>query len=178
MRKTIARITLCSLIFSTSFVYCENPQVNLQKDLTENKEEQLRLDQQIIQLNSKIKEVEEKISFANEEIGKLDLQIENIKTEITNLENNIQNNKDQLSKRIKAINSNYSMSLIKILLSSSSISDFFNNIYIVKKIVKQDKKILTELDENKRKIEDKKSEIENKKLEQEKLLNLVLCIHY
>ena len=41
--------------------------------------------------------------------------------------------------------------------------------YIVKKIVKQDKEILTELDENKQKIEDKKNQIEKKKVEQEDL---------
>ena len=88
MRKTIATVTLCSVIFSTSFAYCENQQVDLEKELTENREEQLRLDEQIIQLNSKIKEVEERISFTNEEISKLDLQINDIEIEITNLENN------------------------------------------------------------------------------------------
>ena len=61
------------------------------------------------------------------------------------------------------------MSYIKILLNSSSISDFLNNMYIVKQIVKQDKEILTELDENKQEIEEKKSQIEKKKVEQEDL---------
>ena len=137
MRKIITTIILCSMIFSTSFIYGENEQLDLEKKLNENRDSQQRLDEQIIELND--------------------------------LENNIKNNKDQLSKRIKVINSNYSMSYIKILLNSSSISDFFNNMYIVKKIVKQDKEILTELDENKQKIEDKKSEIEKKKGEQEEL---------
>ena len=169
MRKVITTITLCSIIFSTSLVYGQNKQVDLEKKLTENRNSQLRLDEQIIELNSKIIEVEEKILSTNEEISKLDLQINEIKSEINELENNIQNNKDKLSKRIKVINSNYSMSYIKILLNSSSISDFFNNIYIVKQIVKQDKEVLTELDENKQEIEDKKSQIENKKVEQEEL---------
>ena len=149
MRKVITTITLCSIIFSTSIVYGQNKQVDLEKKLTENRNSQLRLDEQIIELNSKIIEVEEKILSTNEEISKLDLQINEIKSEINELENNIQNNKDKLSKRIKVINSNYSMSYIKILLNSSSISDFFNNIYIVRQIVKQDKEVLTELDENK-----------------------------
>lgn len=169
MRKIITTITLCSMIFSTSFVYGENEQVDLEKKLNENRDSQLRLDEQIIELNSKIKEVEEKISSTNEEINELDLQINDIKSEINELENNIQNNKEKLSKRIKVINSNYSMSYIKILLNSSSISDFFNNMYIVKQIVKQDKDVLNELDENKQEIEDKKSQIENKKVEQEEL---------
>lgn len=169
MKKIIAIITLCSIIFSTQFVYGENEQVDLEKKLTENRNSQLRLDEQIIELNSKIKEIEEKISLTNEEINELDLQIDDIKSEINELENNIENNKDQLAKRIKVINSNYSMSYIKILLNSSSISDFLNNMYIVKQIVKQDKEILTELDENKQEIEEKKSQIEKKKVEQEDL---------
>lgn len=169
MKKIIAIITLCSIIFSTQFVYGENEQVDLEKKLTENRNSQLRLDEQIIELNSKIKEIEEKISLTNEEINELDLQIDDIKSEINELENNIKNNKDQLAKRIKVINSNYSMSYIKILLNSSSISDFLNNMYIVKQIVKQDKEILTELDENKQEIEEKKSQIEKKKVEQEDL---------
>ncbi len=169
MKKTITTITLCSIIFSTSFVYGENEQVDLEKKLTENRNSQLRLDEQIIELNSKIKEVEEKILATNEEINQLDLQINNIKFEINELENNIYNNKEKLAKRIKVINSNYSMSYIKILLNSSSVSDFFNNIYIVKQIVKHDKEVLTELDENKQEIENKKSQIEEKKTAQEEL---------
>lgn len=169
MRKAITTITLCSMILSTSFVYGENKQKDLENELNKNRQTQLRLDEQILELNSRIKEVEENIASTNDEISELDLQINNIVSEIKELENNISDNKQQLSKRIKVINSNYSMSYIKILLNSSSISDFLNNMYIVKEIVKQDKEILTELDENKEEIEKKKSKIEKKKAEQEDL---------
>ena len=80
MRKVITTITLCSIIFSTSIVYGQNKQVDLEKKLTENRNSQLRLDEQIIELNSKIIEVEEKILSTNEEISKLDLQINEIKS--------------------------------------------------------------------------------------------------
>ena len=56
--KVITTITLCSIIFSTSLVYGQNKQVDLEKKLTENRNSQLRLDEQIIELNSKIIEVE------------------------------------------------------------------------------------------------------------------------
>ena len=52
MRKVITTITLCSIIFSTSIVYGQNKQVDLEKKLTENRNSQLRLDEQIIELNS------------------------------------------------------------------------------------------------------------------------------
>jgi predicted nucleic acid-binding Zn-ribbon protein len=165
------------MILSTSFVYGENKQKDLQNKLNENRQTQLRLDEQILELNSRIKEVEENIASTNDEINQLDLQINDIESEIKELETNISNNKQQLSKRIKVINSNYSMSYIKILLNSSSISDFLNNMYIVKEIVKQDKEILTELDENKEEVEKKKSKIEKKKAEQEDLKLLLLIIY-
>ena len=57
MRKVITTITLCSIIFSTSIVYGQNKQVDLEKKLTENRNSQLRLDEQIIELNSKIIEL-------------------------------------------------------------------------------------------------------------------------
>ena len=46
MRKVITTITLCSIIFSTSIVYGQNKQVDLEKKLTENRNSQLRLDEQ------------------------------------------------------------------------------------------------------------------------------------
>ena len=59
MRKIITTIILCSMIFSTSFIYGENEQLDLEKKLNENRDSQQRLDEQIIELNSKIKEVDE-----------------------------------------------------------------------------------------------------------------------
>ena len=106
MKKAITTITLCSIILSTSFVYGENKQKDLQNKLNENRQTQLRLDEQILELNSRIKEVEENIASTNDEISELDLQINNIVSEIKELENNISDNKQQLSKRIKVINSN------------------------------------------------------------------------
>ena len=72
-------------------------QVDLEKKLTENRNSQLRLDEQIIELNSKIIEVEEKILSTNEEISKLDLQINEIKSEINELENKEQFNKSNFN---------------------------------------------------------------------------------
>lgn len=169
MKKIITTITICSLLFSTSFIYADDEESDLNKKLTENRNSQLQLDEQIIELDSKIKEVEENIESTNEEINQLDLQINQIKSEINKLQENIQNNNEKLGERIKVINSNYSMSYINILLNSSSISDFFNNVYIVKEIVKQDKEVLAQLDENKQEVENKKNQIEEKKSEQEDL---------
>ena len=97
MRKVITTITLCSIIFSTSLVYGQNKQVDLEKKLTENRNSQLRLDEQIIELNSKIIEVEEKILSTNEEISKLDLQINEIKSELEKEENELESEIEKIA---------------------------------------------------------------------------------
>ena len=61
------------------------------------------------------------------------------------------------------------MSYVQILLDSDSISDFFNNMYLIREVVKYDKEILKELDENKNDLDNKKTEL-NKKKEESELL--------
>ena len=61
------------------------------------------------------------------------------------------------------------MAYIKVILSSNSLSDFFNNIYMVKEVIQQDRDLLKELDENKSLVEEKKKSLEDKVKEQELL---------
>lgn len=171
MRKITSLITICAVLMSTTFIYASGEKENIDNKLTENKQEQLTLDKKIITLNSRVAEIEANIKNTNDKISKIDLEVETTKSEIMKLEDSIKQNEEYLGKRLKVINSNYSLGYIKVILSSSSISDFFNNIYIVKQVVNQDKEMLKELDENKSEIENKEKELENKKNEQIELKN-------
>ncbi|WP_199533962.1 murein hydrolase activator EnvC family protein [Romboutsia weinsteinii] len=169
MKKITSIITVCVLLSSTGYIYAENNQQDLNNKLSENREEQGTLDKQIGSLDSKIAEIEKNIESSNDEINKLDEEVEDTKAEIQELEGKISENEEALGKRLKAINSNYSMGFVKVILSSSSLSDFFNNIYIVKQVVDQDKVLLKELDVNKSEIETKEKQLEDKKVKQEEL---------
>lgn len=169
MKKIVSLITVCAVVVSTNFIYADNKEDNLDKKLSENRQEQTTIENKIKDLDKKVAQIEDKILKSNEEINKLDTEINSTQEEIKTLESNIKDNEEALGKRLKAINNNYSMGYIKVILSSTSLSDFFSNIYIVKQVVEQDKVLLKELDENKLAVESKEKELEGKKQKQEEL---------
>ena len=169
MKRPIALFTVCAILLSTPFIYADNEKETLDNKLSRNRQEQLTLDKKIKSLDSRVSEIEANIKKSNDEINKLDAEVESTKKEIKGLEETISKNEDDLGRRLKVINSNYSIGYIKVILSSTSLSDFFNNIYIVKQVVDQDKELLKELDENKAKIVSKEKELEIKKHKQEEL---------
>lgn len=173
MKKIISLIIVCALLFSTNFTYADNKEENIDKKLNENRQEQTTIEGEIKELDEKVAEIEDNISKTNEEINKLDIEINSTQDEIKKLEENIKTNEEALGKRLKAINSNYSIGYIKVILSSTSLSEFFNNIYIVKQVVEQDKILLKELDENKSEVESKEKELESKKQKQEQLKGML-----
>lgn len=169
MKKIVSLITVCAVVVSTNFIYADNKEDNLDKKLNENRQEQTTIVNKIKDLDEKVAQIEANISKTNEEINKLDTEINGTQEEIKTLENNIKENEEALGKRLKVINNNYSMGYLKVILSSTSLSDFFNNIYIVKQVVEQDKILLQELDDNKVAVESKEKELEDKKQKQEEL---------
>ena len=168
MKKIITLLTISSLLFTSSFIYADNKD-ELNDQLIENQEEQQELDKKIEELDKKIEEIELNIQKTNSEIENLNLEVEKTQSEIKELDEYIKRNEELLGKRLKIINSNYSIGYLKVILSSTSLSDFFNNIYMVRQVVEQDKDLLKELDDNKAKIEVKQKELQSKKQEQENL---------
>lgn len=174
MRKIVSTIAVGSLLISSSattlnVAYAEESKATLNKKLTENRQEQEELGAQIKQLDSQIKEIESKIEVTEEKISKLNSETEQTKKEIESLQKSIKENEDALGQRLKVIDNNYSMGYIKVVLSSNSLSDFFNNLYMVKEVIEQDRVLLKELEEDKASVEEKKKELEIKSNEQKEL---------
>ncbi|MFI3210306.1 MAG: peptidoglycan DD-metalloendopeptidase family protein [Peptostreptococcaceae bacterium] len=207
MRKKISAIALATFLASNNLVFANNDKEKEelenkieqneqtieqnQKLIDENKEEQKNLDLEISNLTSQIQEKEdsidktiEEIATLNKEISKLNEEIDKLNEEREILIDQIEHNKDLLGQRLKVMQQNQSMGYVSIILSSGSLSEFFDNIYMVKQIVENDKVILEKLDDdrvelevNTQKIEDTKSrtnqvklavEEDNKKLNNEK----------
>ncbi|MGL5329816.1 MAG: coiled-coil domain-containing protein, partial [Peptostreptococcaceae bacterium] len=174
MKKIISTIAVGSLIMSASattlnVAYAEESKANLNKKLSENREEQEELSAKIKKLDEQIKEIETKIEDTEGKIKKLNSETDQTKKEIKNLQNSIKENEEFLGQRLKVIDNNYSMGYIKVVLSSSSLSEFFNNLYMVKEVIEQDRVLLKELEDNKLIIEEKKKELETKTKTQEEL---------
>lgn len=173
MRRITSLITICAVLASTTLIYAETEKEEIDNKLQRNREEQVTIDKKIQELSSRVAEIENNIKTTNDKISILNTEVEKTKEEIQKLENSIEENEEYLGKRLKVINSNYSLGYMKVILSSNSLSDFFNNIYIVKQVVSQDKEMLRELDENKVSVEEKEKELQEKKSEQEDLKRIL-----
>ena len=168
MKKIISTALICSMLFSASSTIYINAE-STESKLKANQEQQDELDKKITDLNDKTEKVEEKINQANERIEKINSESEKIKKEIKQLQEDITSNEESLGQRLKVINNNYTLGYLKVILSSNSISDFLNNVYIVQEVVEQDKQMLKELESDKKEIEEKKETLD-KNIKEEKVI--------
>ena len=168
MKKIISTALICSMLFSASSAIYVNAE-STESKLKANQEKQDELDEKINTLNEKTEKIEEKINQANERIEKINTESEKLKEEIKQLEEDIISNEESLGQRLKVINNNYTLGYLKVILSSDSISDFLNNIYIVQEVVEQDKQMLEDLENDKNEIEEKKETLDKNK-EEEKVI--------
>lgn len=168
MKKIISTALICSMLFSASSAIYVNAE-STESKLKVNQEKQDELDEKINTLNEKTEKIEEKINQANERIEEINTESEKLKEEIKQLEEDIISNEESLGQRLKAINNNYTLGYLKVILSSDSISDFLNNIYIVQEVVEQDKQMLEDLENDKNEIEEKKETLDKNK-EEEKVI--------
>ena len=164
MKKIISLALICFMLFSTNATMYVNAE-STESKLKANQVEQEELDKKINNLNEKIDNVEEKINSSNEKIEKLNEESKQLEKEIKNLEDDITSNEESLGERLKVINNNYTLGYLKVILSSNSISEFLNNIYIVQEVVAQDKQLLKDLEDDKSEIEDKQETLDKNKEE-------------
>lgn len=169
MRKKLSILIVCSLMISSGYVYADDEEDNIDKKLSYNRQEQTTLEDKIKKLDLTINQIQDSIVNTNLKIKNLDSEIKESKEKIKSLQSDINKNQEALSKRLKVIDSNYSIGYLNVILSSTSISDFLDNVYMVKQIVEQDKKILKELDENKKDIIETEKTLSDKKQIQEDL---------
>lgn len=165
MKKLITLAVAFVLIFTninSSFANAEKKD-DINSQLEANQEKQDELDVKIEELNEKLSKISEEIETANGRIKELNEEYEKVQEEIKQLKQNISDNEESLGARLKVINNNYTLGYIKVILSSNTISDFLNNIYIVKEVVAQDKQLLKDLESDKSEIEDKQKTLENNK---------------
>ncbi len=135
----------------------------LQKDIKS-------LSNQINYLNAKVEKTEVEIRITQQEIDMLNLDIEKIEEEIKLTEEEIKENENkieevrqQLADTVKKIYEYDTQNLVKITLTSGTLSDFFNEISYVESLQKGLADNLAKLKENKSNLEAKKATLEDQK---------------
>ena len=176
MRKFLC-VVLALIISSIAlFSYAENV------DELQTKSNEIK--NQINQSNEKLDDVKNELSANLQQVQKLDETIENaekqlneINTKIENLQKNIDQIQEKLNKvqkeydkqkkmleeRLVSIYEEGDVQYIDVLLSSTSLSDFLSNYYLITELATYDTQLLNEVETQKNIIEE-----QNKKLSEQK----------
>ncbi len=135
----------------------------LQKDITSLKNQIGYLDAEVQKTEIEIRITQQEIDMLNLDITQIEEQIKNTEEEIQNTENKIEEIRQRLADTVKKIYEYDTQNLVKITLTSGTLSDFFNEISYVESLQKGLADNLAKLKENKSNLEAKKATLEDQK---------------
>lgn len=157
-----------------------------QSDINAQKSQQQENKNEINKIQSQKKEVQAEKSEIQAEVNKLNSQIDEYQGQITSIENQIteankkiteaennlkkatedyKNQQETLQNRMVAMYESGDTSYLDVLLSSTSITDFISNYYLVSEVTQYDSELLVNIQKQKEQIEASKVELENGKKE-------------
>lgn len=181
-RKFIAVFLSIFALFMSYNVYAENiSDLNNQKSNANSEMNSIR--QKIndkkaskVPYEQKKKEIDAQLEKANAELSSLNMQIASLQSDITAKEKEIDNLTNEESEanelfkeRMRALYEDNSLSYVDVILNSTSISDFFYRIDVIRQISDYDQNVITQIVNKKEVIEDSKKELETKQTEIEKV---------
>lgn len=164
-------ITNCGLYaVSAASLEEQKSDLNNQKAETEAKQDEVQEE-----MSSKMKEVEAleaDISNVQDEINQLNVKIDEVESSISEKTKEIEKKQEEYDKNQKLLEDRMvslyeygDTSFLDVLLTSSSITDFISNYYLVTQIAEFDTELLESIEKEQKEIEQAKNELENKKQE-------------
>lgn len=181
MKKRIVQILLvvvvficvCTIVLAENIDDLRNRKNELQNQLIESNEQmqdiQIQLTENLEQINSlneKILGYENDITTLETDLEKVEKEIATIESKLRIVEENYNLQRTALQNRIVALYEAGDVLYLDVLLSSSSVSDFISNYFLIGEIARYDNNLLED-------IEKQKTQIENtQKLLKEKELNI------
>ena len=148
------------------------------KELESQKAEQEKiideLNKQIGQLNSQIENINDQQDIINDEIILIERKIAKLDEEIAELDRKIAEKDEEIEETVRIygerMRANYiagETSLLEIITQSTSISNFFDRLELVRRVNENDEKLVKKLDEDIREIEGMQQELRDAKAEVE-----------
>lgn len=183
-RKVIISLIILLMIANLSF-----STVVFAEDLSKQKEE---VNGKIEEQSQKLEYVQGEISSAVKEIQELDdkitqyqKQINELKNKLTTLQSSIKETNEQYNKikeeydkneklfqeRMIALYEAGDTTYLDVLLSSSSITDFISNYYLIEQLADYDSKLLSKIEEQKSKLEETKNKQEQEEKDLQEVRN-------
>ena len=177
-KNTISTLLAITLLAGTSFTAFAEPLTDAQKqEMHYNKQKLDEVNSKINTLTDKIEVLDAQIEPLVKNIQENDKNIEDIKADIVLVQKDIDKVKENFEKkqqafgeRMRAIyKSGGNESYISILFSSTSISDLINKVQAVGKVMKIDKQVISDIENQKKVLDNKKQELQDKKDEINKI---------
>ncbi|MDD2274722.1 MAG: hypothetical protein PHI91_02540, partial [Candidatus Pacebacteria bacterium] len=117
----------CQSLLNQCQVYFEEKRKDIDSDLTKTTAEKNTLKSQINTLNARIKDLDYQIYQSNLTIRSLDFQAKDTEKSIIETETEIESQKRKMGLILRAVNSENQKSFVEIMISSKTISEFFDN---------------------------------------------------
>lgn len=124
----------------------------------------------IVDASEEVDAINEKLNAKQAEVDQLEAEIAEVNTEIGQAEADLEKNEKAMKKQLKILDDrlvdyyvNGKISYLQVLLEASSFSDLINRSQYIALIVKQDDKLIQEIDAEKEKIEKMKAELEDQR---------------
>jgi len=153
-----------------------------EEKLNKNLDKQNTVEKQLTDIEDKLQSTQKKVSSKQQEITKTNEQLEQLQREIKKLHKEIAELRERIKKREEILKDRLKslqetggdIKYLEVLMGSQSIGDFINRSTSVGTIMDQDKKIMEELEADKKSLENKKASVEKKRSEvDQKKANLV-----
>ncbi len=141
----------------------------LKSGITTKHKEAESLARDISLLNAQILRIQNSLSLTEKEIEVTEIQIQEIRKEIFDVEDVLSGKKDMMTALLRELHEVDNKNLTAVLLSSDSISDFFDEIKYVSDIGGNIIVTLQELKETKEALMEREGFLSNKKIEAERL---------
>lgn len=177
MKKVISIVTALSVLGSCSYVFATTEdelkaKLDKNNDAIEAKTSEInQVKKQQKTLLDEIEELDVEMNKAQKELDDIQSQINSLNSDIKNKQKSIEEaNKKQeeeeilLQKRVRAMYENGDVTYVKMLMDSSSVSDFIKRCELTDRMVEADKELFSSLTELKNQINKEVAELEESKV--------------
>ena len=176
MKKVISIITAVSLLSGSVVIATTEDELKAQLEKNNNaieakSSEIKQVENKKKSLLDEIEELDREMNQAQKELDNIQGKINTLNSEIKNKEKNIEDANRRreeeeilLQKRVRAMYENGEVTYIKLLMDSSSVSDFIKRCELADRMVEADRELFDELDELKTQIESEVKSLEEDKV--------------
>jgi len=162
----------CQGLLNKCQTYFQEKKKEIDADITKTSTEKNTLKNQISSLNTKIKDLDYQIYQSNLSIKSLGFQIVDTANSITETEKEIESQKGKIGLILQAVADEDKKSFIEVLISSKTISDFFDNLVYLETLNVKNQELLDHFQKLQETLTGQKTSLEEDKGEKESLLSL------